>query len=118
MGLDMYLEGRAWAAAEDTENDYERVERLGYWRKHPDLHGYIVQTFAGGVDECQRIELSADDLGRIAAAVKAGALPKTRGFFFGESTSPGEQDTLEQLAGAAAWLKGPGTRRVVYRASW
>jgi len=42
---------------------------LGYWRKHADLHGYIVNTFADGKDECQEIELSAEDCKQIAEAV-------------------------------------------------
>jgi hypothetical protein len=31
----------------------DRDREVGYWRKHPDLHGYIVETFADGVDACQ-----------------------------------------------------------------
>ena len=43
---------------------------LGYWRKHPDLHGYIVEKYADGRDECQEIELSANDLEDIACAIE------------------------------------------------
>ena len=41
MGLDMYL-----TRATDTSKD------LAYWRKANQIHGYIVDTFAKGVDEC------------------------------------------------------------------
>ena len=35
---------------------------IGYWRKFNALHAYIVNTFGGGVDECQEIELSKQDI--------------------------------------------------------
>ena len=61
MGLDMYLKGNKfywtnWREPEKnlTEEGFKLTEKtleLGYWRKHPNLHGYIVKTFAEGVDE-------------------------------------------------------------------
>lgn len=56
MGLDMYLEGKEHIGGETVE--------LGYWRKHPDLHGYIVGTFADGKDICQEIPLAVQDMER------------------------------------------------------
>src|ERR1017187_8740373 len=51
-------------------------------------HGYIVQTFADGLDECQNIDLGVPDRIRtIIAAVKARELPDTTGFFFRVSDS-------------------------------
>jgi len=38
------------------------IYELVYWRKHPDLHGFIVTTFADGVDNCQQIWLSDNDI--------------------------------------------------------
>ena len=75
MGLDMYLYG---------EENGEQIE-LGYWRKHPNLHGFIVQTFANALDDCQKIELSVKDLQTVYEAVNVEALPETEGFFFGKS---------------------------------
>src|SRR4051812_6140992 len=95
MGLDMYLRGEKffWTDWETPSNN--RIEdgfrvtslqiELGYWRKHPNLHGYIVNTFAGGVDECQNITLDAEALNKIILACKVAGLPHTTGFFFGES---------------------------------
>jgi hypothetical protein len=65
MGLDMYLIGDVFVRNREVEADIyidgypqDRAElELGYWRKHRKLHGYIVNTFAKGVDECQKIEL-------------------------------------------------------------
>ena len=52
-------------------------------RKHPDLHGYIVEKYADGRDECQEIELSVNDLEDIVRAIELDKLPHTEGFFFG-----------------------------------
>ena len=53
MGLDMYLEGtKLWTSAKDSSEKEDgfllrkKILKLAYWRKHPDLHGYIVKTFA------------------------------------------------------------------------
>lgn len=61
MGLDMYLSGRKYLRygndqIEDGFRVEEKIVRLGYWRKHPNLHGYIVKTFADDVDECQQFQ--------------------------------------------------------------
>lgn len=134
MGLDMYLQGEKflWGDWETPTND--RVEDgkrisaihvdLGYWRKHPNLHGFIVATFANGVDECQRINLSVDHLKTILAAVKdPKSLPQTEGFFFGESD--GSQEEIEKdvkiIEEAIAWAETKEervSRQVYYRASW
>jgi hypothetical protein len=94
---------------------------LGYWRKHPNLHGFIVQIFAGGDDSCQQIHLSADDLKTIIAAVKAKELPHTTGFFFGESDGTEWRDDISIFTNALKWLltEQPNRwRSVYYQASW
>lgn len=133
MGLDMNLEGRKTFLRDyqNEENDtYEEGVRLsgqvfdlGYWRKHPNLHGYIIDTFAGGVDECQDIYLTEANLGQIIQAVKDDALPVTSGFFFGESQVANDQNTIGQLENAIEWVRGSDDdkrvwREVVYSASW
>lgn len=145
MGLDMYLEGRKFhmGAGPDfkrPEEDgfplREKILELGYWRKEPDLHGYIVDKFADGKDECQDIYLSAENMEDIRAAVRERRLPHTTGFFFGASCDPESQDPQERewalqfekeadeiFAKAIEWLNaGKGDREVwrsvYYRASW
>ena len=68
MGLDMYLKGRKWVdtyAHQRTKVDGYTVTNvqleIGYWRKHPDLHGYIIKHFAGGFDDCNPIELRSSE---------------------------------------------------------
>lgn len=109
MGLDMYLEGVL---------ESSRVVELGYWRKHPNLHGYIVKTFAQGIDECQKIPLTANDLQNILTASEENRLPFTTGFFFGVSDPEHKQETKEILTNAIAWLKENPNRTLYYQASW
>jgi hypothetical protein len=138
MGLDMYLEGHKFRIGkledeQNREDGYpvkEKILELGYWRKHPNLHGYIVQVFAEGVDECQDIYLDETKLERLIEDVRAGKLIPTTGFFFGRSAAPGEPEYEEEkeydlriLEGALAWLKQKAAdpevwRSVIYRASW
>jgi hypothetical protein len=105
----MYLTG--------VETDGSEIE-LGYWRKHPNLHGFIVESFAGGVDECQNIPMSLQDISLALAAATQDILPETAGFFFGQSGPHHREHTLETLNAALAWLGENPKRKVIYRASW
>lgn len=117
MGLDMYLKGHKFLWQDWEHPDRDRVEdgyrveaidlRLGYWRKHPNLHGYIINEYADGRDDCQDIELSADAIRDIMQAVTENRLPHTEGFFFGKSDQDDEQRKcdLEILEGALSWLQ-------------
>ena len=122
MGLDMYLEGRTflWGNWQHPERDEKRdgfkiknvTVELGYWRKHPNLHGYIVQEFAGGVDECQEIPLTEENILQIIDAISNKDLPTTRGFFFGASDGSEDAESIAVFEKALEWLKNatPPTR--------
>lgn len=137
MGLDMYLSGRKffWTNFEHPElirkEDGFEVEevklRLGYWRKHPNLHGYIVEKFAKGIDTCQEIELQRFDIEQIIKAIENDELPVTGGFFFGQSfnTPDDKSQAIELFKKAIEWLDAKHPRKdtkvsksVVYQASW
>ncbi len=127
MGLDMYLTSEKFLMNRNLEEDGFRLRsktlELGYWRKHPNLHGYIVQTFAGGKDECQEIDLGVPQLHTIIAAIKARQLPDTTGFFFGVSDKSDErmEADIAIFEKALAWVETdePGIfRSIRYRASW
>ncbi|NBR26679.1 MAG: hypothetical protein EBU08_23465, partial [Micrococcales bacterium] len=86
----------------DDHRDGKRIKEvtveLGYWRKHPDLHKYIVDTYAEGVDECQEISLTREHVQEIIKAVEDGALSHgVTGFSFGKSSAPGEANYYEQV---------------------
>lgn len=131
MGLDMYLTGEKYFKGFDgperrMEDGFE-VERhilaLGEWRKHPNLHGYIVELFANGVDDCEQIYLNAENLLQIIAAVKCENLPHTEGFFFGVSDLSEIQKREDEaiLYAAHDWLKRDieGVwKTIYYRACW
>lgn len=118
MGLDMYLTGEKmfWEDFSNPEANREedgfRVEslhvRLGYWRKHPNLHGFIVQAFGDGIDDCQKITLDAQSIRNIISAIKGKRLPTTSGFFFGASNTSPEQRQADVaiFEQALAWLEG------------
>ena len=68
------------------------TEEIAYWRKFNALHAFIVNHFADGVDECQKIFLYDVELKKIHHTLKtilddtslAGELmPPSQGFFFG-----------------------------------
>lgn len=136
MGLDMNLFGRKtvmdWSVDRPMEDGFPvaaRTLELGYWRKHPNLHGYIVDNFADGVDECQEIYLYEDDLEDIIQAVQDDLLPYTEGFFFGVSPTKDQPEYNEQkqediaiLKKALDWLRensnNKESRSVIYQASW
>lgn len=138
MGLDMNLYGdkSSWDKM-GTVDDFpisSIVLDMGYWRKHPNLHGYIIDTFADGKDECQRIDLDENDLQKIIEALENDAIydePVT-GLFFGRSYFPGDKDEyssyekqksrdIDIFTKALNWIKNNPSkewRNVYYQASW
>ena len=130
MGLDMYLCGDVYIGVYDANRNCKPLPcleseryRLGYSRKHTNLHGFIVRTFAGGIDDCREIPLSEADIQKIMDAVRARVLPFTQGFFFGASEGTPEEmaEDLEIFQRALNWLRAadePFWRSVIYQASW
>src|SRR4051812_27748621 len=90
MGLDMYAFTTSHHIPEvDFGEPSDRAE-LFYWRKHPNLHGWMEQLYRrkGGTDEdfnLAPVRLDAADLDALEEAVRNNALPHTDGFFFGVS---------------------------------
>lgn len=71
-----------------------RMYQIGYFRKFNALHNYIVNNLAGGVDRCQEIEITKDNLyallGKLYMISKnnkiaESELPTADGFFFGST---------------------------------
>lgn len=154
MGLDMYLYGEKSVSSETDANPVmedgfiveNKTLAMGYWRKHANLHGYIVDTFAEGNDECQKIWLGEEDLEKIIETLKSDGMFEERveGFFFGKSYFPGESDEyysydkqkdndISIFTKALEWyrnkapgvgkygdenFKWPESRGIYYQASW
>lgn len=137
MGLDMYLNGKKYFWSTDTpvkEDGYELKEkelRIGYWRKHPNLHGFIVEQFAGGDDNCEPISLDRARIEKIIDYIKSGDIrkAKVKGFFFGSSYDDEDEtyndkldaETIETFEKALSWVEQKEplvSRHIEYQASW
>jgi hypothetical protein len=91
-----------------------------YWRKHPDLHGWMERLYRakGGKDpsfNCNSVRLMTQDLDDLERAVKTANLPSTSGFFFGQSEPRDRQGDLEFIDKARAAIAAGDT---VYYDSW
>ena len=141
MGLDMYAyvaaragqqaefyEGAEWDnEIKDHRNlNVTRPREIAYWRKHPNLHGWMARLWLARegnelreVDNFNGIELEldADDLDLLEYVVKARELPGTSGFFFGNDADDYYyNDDLKfiQMARAEIFLGF----KVFYNSSW
>lgn len=125
MGLDMYLKADRHVSGWDHNKDpkekelYKKILKIvgaedlvtpdspslnvsatvAYWRKANAIHSWFVQNLADGVDECQEVYVSSDDLqklidecqgaldlyeaGKLGEAEKA--MQPVGGFFFGST---------------------------------
>ena len=109
MGLDQYSYVAAQAGARDASYDDENYDKddadpsklkqpreLAYWRKHPNLQGWMERLWLEKNPEHQdnrdamfngvELELTWEDLDRLEHAVKMQMLPPTQGFFFGDGS--------------------------------
>jgi len=60
---DKVIESAGLTKLPSTEYGSTTVTKcVGYWRKANAIHGWIVRNLAEGVDECQRINMSREDL--------------------------------------------------------
>ena len=109
MGLDMYLTAKRYfsdyipvekeiktaldAALNCSLGDISEVTiNVGYWRKANAIHNWFVNTVQDGIDECQTVEVSRENLVQLLATVTLvlddhslakELLPPQSGFFFG-----------------------------------
>lgn len=143
MGLDQYAYVATKAGQQneyyDAEGDFvdgewkphkptvSKPRELAYWRKHPNLHGWMERLWedkmnAEGRDNPHNfngieLELTWEDLDELERAVTHGQLPETTGFFFGNPADDvyREQD-LEFIKNARAELFMG--LKVFYNSSW
>lgn len=128
MGLDMNV--MRTPATLPAAVDFEMHDKKGnavfphkdlwYWRKHPNLHGWMEALYRdkGGKDRdfnCVPVQLTAEDLDALETAVNEGSLPHTEGFFFGVSTGAEKDDDLAFIAKAREALAAGDS---LFYASW
>jgi hypothetical protein len=108
----------------DYETDSGPVEKpreIAYWRKHPNLHGWMHKLWNErghtGDFNGDELELTFEDLDRLEYVVKHKELPGTTGFFFGNDADDHylAQD-LEFVKQARSELTQG--MRVFYNSSW
>ena len=104
----------------DYENQIVKTEEVAYWRKHPDLHGWMENLYRGkgGREKSfngDPVMLTLADLDRLEDDILGKNLPKTSGFFFGESSGISLQD-LEFVLDARKVIQEGDT--VYYDSSW
>lgn len=125
MGLDMY----AYAAPRDAitaevDLDLKTIEGIAeihYWRKHPNLHGFMRELYfrKGGTSEVfdlNPVVLTLEDLDDLEAAILDNTLPRTSGFFFGESDGSEREDDLAFIDKARQAI-GVG-KAIIYDSWW
>lgn len=122
MGLDQYanLYRAEDAAGVNVDIEAEQVAPLFYWRKHPNLHGWMEQLYRtkGGKAKSfngKTVRLDPGDLDALEQAVNAGSLPETEGFFFGHSQPEHVAEDREFLKLARAAI---AEGYVVFYDSW
>ena len=124
MGLDMYA--FSTKAKPKTEVDFEtknfKPDEVHYWRKHPNLHGWMQNLYdaKGGTQsnfngDC--VVLDNEDLDNLEHDLEQGDLPDTTGFFFGNSVSDDDElkNDLEFVRKARTEIANGKT---VYYTSW
>jgi len=148
MGLDMYayVAARAGAQAEFSEGAHWDKEKgamvnpnatqpreIAYWRKHPNLHGWMerlwerkgyprvdIKNYAPDEDpdfNNVELELTWEDLDQLEQDIHNKKLPDTSGFFFGNNADDHyrEQDLKFVRDAKAEVFLG---LRVFYDSSW
>ena len=126
MGLDMFAYKMKYNPSKEVDFKEEIQEvapsELHYWRKHPNLHGWMEQLYrqkgGGGRDfNGDPVVISKEDLDNLAASIIDEELPDTDGFFFGQSYNNEEerQDDLEFVKKAHRAIEEGYT---VYYDSW
>jgi len=82
------------------ENNEKTHSEIMYWRKHPNLHGWMEKLYyekEGKEDSfnCAPVELTSEDLDLLEKDILEDRLPHTDGFFFGSSDSAPNPKDLE-----------------------
>ena len=120
MGLDMFAFTTPTTPRAAVDFDVDDRREIAYWRKHPDLHGWMEALYRakGGAEEmfnCVNVALDAADLDALEAAIRAGRLPSTSGPFYGQSDGSEADDDLAFIERARDAIADGET---VFYSSW
>jgi len=131
-----YSDEKVW---DDRSVSRSTDYKIGYWRKANHIHNWFVTHCAEGVDECQEIYVSFNELEDLYNACDAvmkdhskasELLPTQSGFFFGGTDYDDYyfqdiQDTMEILEKTLKFLHNQEHKKnnrkdfqIIYQASW
>jgi len=139
MGLDQYAFARKGEPIEATEDytyedfegnrhveqrtyvSYEEEHEVAYWRKHPNLQGWMENLWRmkGGEGEfnCVDVELNAANLEQLEYALRFDRLPPTEGFFFGDDSDEYYKEADAEFIREARQYLSDGYK-IVYTSWW
>lgn len=139
MGLDQYAFARKGDRIETTEDytyqdfegnthteqrtsvSYEEEHEVAYWRKHPNLQGWMEALWRSKGNEgefnCVDVELTAQDLEDLEDDLRHNTLPDTQGFFFGGNSDDYYKEADEEFIREARQYLSDGYK-VVYTSWW
>lgn len=124
MGLDMFAykvpKGKIKKEVDFSLKESSGQEELHYWRKHPNLHGWMEELYRskGGTSDSfngDNVQLTEEDLDSLESAIQKRNLPTTGGFFFGQSDGSEKDDDLSFVNEAREAI---GHGYDVYYSSW
>jgi hypothetical protein len=110
-----------------VSNTVEKPREIAYWRKHPNLHGWMERLWehkliAQNIDNPHtfngiELELTWEDLDELERVITHNQLPETTGFFFGGPSDEHyrEQDLAFVRNARAELFLG---LKVFYNSSW
>jgi hypothetical protein len=106
---------------DEKKSNCSKPRELAYWRKHPNLHGWMERLYRaqGGEDAFNGVELELtwEDLDALEQDILNQQLPETQGFFFGDASDNyyREQDLKFIQEARADLFLG---LKVFYNSSW
>ena len=117
MGLDQY-------AFVKESLEQEEGSELAYWRKHPNLQGFMERLWRNRNPEkkdedfnCEELALTLEDIDLLESAVTNGLLPETSGLFFGANHDEDYKEDDLKFCAAAREALNDG-KFVVYDSWW
>ena len=128
MGLDQYAMSISMEILrEDAMTDIncinsEQFDTFHTWRKHPDLQGWMEELYhkkggyQGTFNSGANVRLTLVDLDNLKEAVMQDKLPKTAGFFFGDSRPEELMDDLDFIKQARELILSG--KAVIYDSWW
>ncbi len=121
MGLDQYAFTTKTTLTRPVDfRTPKDAEEIHYWRKHPNLHGWMEALYfrkggKNGEFNLSAVVLDSFDLDQLEIDVKAERLPATSGFFFGQSDGGEIDDDLDFITKARMAI---ADGKIVHYVAW